>query len=102
MYRGVAKADVPAATTAGNILIRVGGSVGIAVLAVVLQNAIRARVPGASGSLADAAGLTRTPALTTSISDAFAHSFWWVVVIVLLAIPPVLLMPGRAAGRSAG
>jgi hypothetical protein len=97
MYREVAKADVPAATTAGNILIRVGSSLGIAVLAVVLQNAIRARVPGASGSLADVAELPRTPALAASISDAFAHSFWWVVALVALSIPPLLLLPGRGS-----
>ena len=66
-------------------------------LAVVLQNAIGARVPGVSGSLADVADLPRTPALAASISDAFAHSFWWVVAIVLLSIPP-LLLPGRRGG----
>jgi EmrB/QacA subfamily drug resistance transporter len=95
MYRGLARTDVPTATTASNVLIRIGGSLGIAVLAVVLQSAIRERVPGASGSLADVAAVPRTPALLASVTDAFAHSFWWVVAIVALSLVPVLLMPGR-------
>ena len=101
MYRGVSHAEVPAATTAGNIVARVGSSLGVAVLAVVLQSEIRERIPGASGSLSELAGLPRTAEVATSITDAFAHSFWWVVGIVALSLVPVALMPGRAVAGDA-
>jgi hypothetical protein len=101
MYRGLARTDIPAATTVGNILIRVGGSVGIAVLAVVLQIAIRDRIPGASGSLSDLAALPRTPATADSITGAFAHSFWWVFGIAALALVFVAFTPGRQAAAPA-
>jgi EmrB/QacA subfamily drug resistance transporter len=99
MYRGLSRADIPAATTAGNIVARVGSSVGVAVLAVVLQSAIRDRVAGASGSLSDLAGLPRTAEVASSVTDAFAHSFWWTAAIVALALVPAALMPGRRAAQ---
>jgi hypothetical protein len=95
MYRGLDRTDVPAATTASNVLIRIGSSVGIAVLAVVLQGTIRDRVPGTSGSLADVAALPRTPSFLSSVADAFAYGFWWVMAIVALSVVPALLLPGR-------
>jgi EmrB/QacA subfamily drug resistance transporter len=51
LYRTLPRAAMPAATTTANILVRVGSSLGTAVLAVVLQIYIRAEIPGASGSV---------------------------------------------------
>jgi MFS family permease len=64
------------ATPQMNVLQRVGGSIGTAVLAVVLQNGI--------SSLA-----VPTPA---GIAGAFAHTYWWVLGISLVALAPTILL----------
>ena len=45
-YRGLSFEEVPRASTATNIIRQVGGSIGVAVFAVVLQNAISHQFPG--------------------------------------------------------
>ena len=50
-YRGLTHAEVPRASTATNIIRQVGGSIGVAVFAVVLQNQITQRFPGQDTSL---------------------------------------------------
>jgi EmrB/QacA subfamily drug resistance transporter len=100
-YRDLEREQVPNATTTANIIVRVGSSVGVAVLAVVLQSAIRDRIPGASGSLSDLAALPRTPQTVAQITDAFAHSFWWVLGIAAVALVFVAFTPGKAAEEPA-
>jgi hypothetical protein len=59
-----------------NVLQRVGGSIGTAILTVVLQTGIT--------------GLDRpTPA---GIATAFAHTYWWVLGISLVALLPTVLL----------
>ena len=74
------------ATPQLNVLQRVGGSIGTAVLAVVLQRALT----GAHG-IADAAG-------------AYGTAFWWSLGLTALAIVPciVLVRAERAARRERG
>ncbi|MBC6460987.1 DHA2 family efflux MFS transporter permease subunit [Actinomadura sp. HBU206391] len=96
LYRTLPRAAMPAATTTANILVRVGSSLGTAMLAVVLQIYIRAEIPGASGSLADAAK-DRSPGAVEALVRAFAHSFWWTAGLAALALIPALLLPGRAS-----
>ncbi|GAA2136547.1 MDR family MFS transporter [Actinomadura napierensis] len=93
-YQGLPRQAVGAATTGANILIRVGSSFGTALMAVVLQIAIRDEVPGASGSLGEAAAqhTAQTPALLTS---AFTETFWWTAAILLAALLPVLAVPRK-------
>ena len=57
-YSTLERAQVPRATTVLNIIRTIGGSVGTAVLTVVLQRQIVANVPGATGEL-DALGGAR-------------------------------------------
>src|SRR3954465_2928860 len=64
------------ATPQMNVLQRVGGSIGTAVLAVVLQSGI--------SSLA-----VPTPA---GIAGAFADSYWWVLAISLVSLAPTVLL----------
>ncbi|MDL4813776.1 MDR family MFS transporter [Actinomadura opuntiae] len=96
-YQGLPRQAVGAATTGANILIRVGSSFGTAVMAVVLQIAIRDEVPGASGSLGEAAArhTAQTPALLT---NAFTETFWWTAAILLAALLPVLAVPRKTQG----
>src|SRR3954453_2817362 len=64
------------ATPQMNVLQRVGGSIGTAVLAVVLQSGI--------SSLA-----VPTPA---GIAGAFADTYWWVLGISVVALAPTILL----------
>lgn len=103
-YQTLNHAQVPRATTALNILMRVGGSIGTALFAVVLQHQIRDNLGaatggggggegglGAIGAIPDAVRDRVAPAL----ADAFAHTFWWPVALLLVAIVPALLLPRR-------
>ncbi len=64
------------ATPQMNVLQRVGGSIGTAVLAVVLQSGISSlAIPTPSG-----------------IAGAFADTYWWVLGISLVALAPTVLL----------
>jgi EmrB/QacA subfamily drug resistance transporter len=93
-YQGMPKPEIPAATATFNVVMRVGSSFGTAVLAVVLQQAIRGRIPGASGGLSGATGLHGAHVLT-ELTSAFGVSFWWVAVIAAAAVIPAALIPSK-------
>jgi len=61
------------ATPQLNVLQRVGGSIGTAILTVVLQNGITANTP-------------------TAIAASFAHTYWWVVGVSVVALLPTILL----------
>src|ERR1700754_454507 len=56
-----------------NVLQRVGGSIGTAILTVVLQQGITANTP-------------------VAIAASFAHTYWWVVGISVVALAPTVLL----------
>jgi EmrB/QacA subfamily drug resistance transporter len=93
-YQGMPRPEIPAATATFNVVIRVGSSFGTAVLAVVLQQAIRNRIPGASGGLSGAAALHGAHVLT-ELTSAFGVSFWWVAAIAAAAVIPTALIPSK-------
>nr|WP_307544480.1 MDR family MFS transporter [Streptomyces sp. V3I8] len=74
-YAGLERAEIPDASIVTRVAQQVGGSVGTAVLAVVLQHA---------------AGGTRTPA-----ADGFGTAFRWSVAFAAAAVPLCLFLPGR-------
>jgi fucose permease len=91
--------QVPRATPMLNVLQRIGGSVGTAVLAVVLQGQLADAVPSAAGSGAgggEAVAQSLTPAARERLADpiaaAFAHTYWWSVALVAVAIIPAIVM----------
>jgi EmrB/QacA subfamily drug resistance transporter len=95
-YQTLARSAIARATTALNIVQRVGGSIGTAVLAVVLQHQITARVPGAGGGGLGA--VQSVPAaerdkVAPAIAAAFAHTFWWALAATALAVIPALMLP---------
>jgi len=73
-YALLQRHQVPRATPMLNVLQRVGGSIGVAVLAVVLERQLR----GAHSSAATAA--------------AFAHTYWWSLALVLVALVPATVL----------
>jgi EmrB/QacA subfamily drug resistance transporter len=95
-YQTLTRAAVARATTALNIVQRVGGSIGTAVLAVVLQHEITSRVPAAAGGGLTAAQNVPVSArahVAPAIAGAFGHTFWWALVATVLAAIPALLLP---------
>jgi EmrB/QacA subfamily drug resistance transporter len=78
VYNGLREAAIPKATSSIRIFQQLGGSFGIAILAVVLQQ--------------QATGLA-----TGGLAQAFGHTFWWALAFIALALVPTLLLP---AGRS--
>jgi MFS family permease len=87
--------QVPAATSVLNTLQRVGGSVGTALLAVVLSDQARAALgPGAAGS----GGLIQTLSpnerahVAGPLATAFGHAFWWALGATLIALIPAIVL----------
>jgi EmrB/QacA subfamily drug resistance transporter len=110
-YATVSREAVPRATTALNVLQRVGGSIGTALLAVVLENQITSRLGSAGGALAGGDVRPIPPALRDRIAEplaaAFTHTFWWAFGLTALAIIPALVLAvvgpaGWSAGQSDG
>jgi predicted MFS family arabinose efflux permease len=98
-YQRLDRSDVPRATTTLNILNRVGGSIGTALLAVVLQQQITSSLPGGGGGLSAA---TEVPAairerIAPLLSGAFGTTFWWAFALSAVALVPAVLLPRRAA-----
>lgn len=76
-FVGLEREEIPAASSISRVAQQVGGSVGIAVLVMVLQRAT-----------ADA----RTPA---GLASGFGEAFWWSTAFTAAAVPLCLLLPGR-------
>jgi EmrB/QacA subfamily drug resistance transporter len=85
-YSTLERWQVPRATPMLNVMQRVGGSLGTAVLAVVLQHQLAQAEDRSAGPLA----------------SAFAHTYWWAMAITAVALVPALVLAHaqRAARRS--
>jgi len=103
-YATIERAQVPRATPMLNVLQRVGGSLGTAVLAVVLQRQITGQLGastadgGAVGGIPDSARARVSEPLAT----AFGHTYWWAMAMTALALIPagVLAVIERRAARA--
>jgi EmrB/QacA subfamily drug resistance transporter len=92
--------EVPRATPMLNVLQRVGGSLGTAVLAVILQHEITSEL-GRAGISRHASGDIGTisalpPAvrhrMAAPLASAFAHTYWWALAGTALAVVPALVL----------
>ncbi|MFF2962532.1 MDR family MFS transporter [Streptomyces sp. NPDC057963] len=79
VYSRIEPEQLPGASGALNLLNTVGGSVGTAALAVVLQNRLSARGP--------------------DISGAFGDTFWWVLGFCLFAAAGATRLPRTRVGK---
>jgi EmrB/QacA subfamily drug resistance transporter len=77
----LSSAEVPRATSALNTVQRVGGAVGTALLAVVLQHQLAAASSGTSAGGA-----------ASDVATAFGHTFWWAIGLSVLAIVPAAIL----------
>jgi MFS family permease len=104
-YATMESADVPKGTTVLNVVQRVGGSIGTAILAVVLQHQIATQVPGARGGLLSGGGAGHAaapPGRADALAHAFGTTFWWTVAMGLLALPPTLMLARATRNAPAG
>jgi MFS family permease len=86
-FASLAPRELSDATPQMNVLQRLGGSIGTAVLAVVLQNAITAAGPHPS---------------VHEVADAYGTAFWWSLGISAAAIiPSYILMRSERRARAA-
>lgn len=75
-YVGLEHEEIPDASIITRVAQQMGGSVGIAVLAAILQRSTGdAHTPGA-------------------LADGFGTAFWWSVAFTLVAVPLCLFLPG--------
>jgi nitrate/nitrite transporter NarK len=93
-YATLESAAVPRATSALNVLQRVGGALGTCIMAVVLQHEIRDALGGAAAG--GGIGISVPPGAQARVADtlagAFATTFWWAVGACLLALIPAIIL----------
>jgi EmrB/QacA subfamily drug resistance transporter len=82
-YSTLQRWQIPRATPLLNVMQRVGGSLGTAVLAVVLQQQLAGARPGDADAVA----------------AGFGHAYWWALAITAVALVPALVL-ARAQRRS--
>ncbi len=82
-YVGLQREDMPDASIIVRVATQLGGSFGVAVLAVILTTA----TAGAAG----AAGL----------AQGFDRAFWWATAFTAVAVPPALLLPRHQPAAAA-
>ena len=83
-YRGLRSQQIPRATSAIRILQQLGGSFGVAVLAVALQRQLTGEIHHAG-----------------NLAAAYGQTFWWALAFIALAVVPALMLPRTAAGKEA-
>jgi EmrB/QacA subfamily drug resistance transporter len=95
-FQDLLPAAMGQATSAINVVQRVAGALGSALLAVVLQQAITARLAGFRGGLGQAAAAAaESPHASAALAQAFGVSFAVALAISVLALVPAVLLPGR-------
>ena len=104
-FQALAREETPRATSALNVIQRTAGAIGTALLAIVLQRAIAANLPGGEGGIQALATPSsgERAAVAGPITDAFATTFWIAAALIALALVPALLLPrARAYARPEG
>ena len=86
-YASLDEASMARAASVLNVMKRLGGSVGVALAAVVLER----HLPGAAEAVAGRA------APSAAVADAFGRTFWWVLGSCALALIPAAFLPRQPA-----
>ncbi|GAA3182039.1 MULTISPECIES: MDR family MFS transporter [Streptomyces] len=89
-FTSIAPENTGRASSALIASIQLGGSVGTALLAVVVQQQLTGRL-GPSGS---AASVVTSPHLAGPITEAFGAAFWWTLGICVAGAIVALFLPG--------
>jgi EmrB/QacA subfamily drug resistance transporter len=100
-YQSVPQESMAQATSAISVVQRIAGSVGTALLAVVLQHSIAGNLPRAGGGLGALLALpvASRAHVAAPLADAFGTAFTVAAGLVGLALATALLLPGRPLPR---
>lgn len=79
--------QIPDATSQFNVVQRVGGSIGSAILAVILAGKL-----GGGNSAPPPEGTVLPMPVREKMADAYASTHWWVVALTLVALVPALVL----------
>lgn len=82
--------QVPRATSALNVIQRIGGSIGTALLAVVLHAQLSDRFGGGIESVGAPGQVP--PDAAVQLSDAFSSTYWWALGLAAVALIPALVL----------
>jgi EmrB/QacA subfamily drug resistance transporter len=99
-YMGLRHDEVPRATTAISIIRQVGGSIGVAVFAVVLSNQIASKFPRATGAGATLGSFSSShlpQSIANKLAEAFGTSYWCSFAVIGVALIPTLFLPSNQA-----
>lgn len=104
-YANLTRTLVPRATTTLNILMRVGGSFGTALVAVILQRQVSGRLPrlpSILGSVPTSATAKLPLPVARQLAESFGYTFWVVAAMTAVGVVASLLLPkGRPGSRAA-
>jgi len=100
-FGAIERPAIPAATAAIGTIQRVAGSLGTALLAVTLQHAISARLPGFHGSITGASVLAAADPdrVLPALASAFGATFWVALALTAASLVPALALPRRRPVR---
>jgi EmrB/QacA subfamily drug resistance transporter len=95
-YKTLNRSQVARATSSLNIIQRVGGSIGIALISVVLTHQFTEHLAPIAGKTGLAAA-QNVPAgarahVAPILAAAFGHSFWWALILLACALVPAAFL----------
>jgi EmrB/QacA subfamily drug resistance transporter len=95
-YQAVSREEMPHATSVVNVVQRVAGATGSALLAITLQRSIEAELPSLSGGIQGIATVPpeRRDEIAPDLAAAFGTTFWIAAALVGAALVAALLLPG--------
>jgi predicted MFS family arabinose efflux permease len=105
-YRNLTRDHVPRATTSLNIVLRIGGSFGTALVAVLLERQISHRIPHGGSALLQGQPLPASVSgsaggaqhhLAQALASSFGHTVWVLLAVTCVALVSSFFLPvGRA------
>ncbi|MDL4771298.1 MULTISPECIES: hypothetical protein [Thermomonosporaceae] len=103
----LSRTAVSRASSSLNIIVQLGGSVGTALLAVILSREISSGIPrrgGGGGGTDQMGGLPDQvrEQIAPKLADAFGTTFWVALGLTAVLVLPVLLLPRNAPAGGAG
>src|SRR5919201_1704414 len=92
-FQTLERDETPRATSALNAVQRIAGAIGTALLAIVLQRELAAKLPNLHGGISGLARLSarQHAAVAPALADAFATTFWVAAALIAIAVVPALL-----------
>jgi EmrB/QacA subfamily drug resistance transporter len=97
-FQTLTQQETPRAASAINVIQRIAGAIGTALLAITLQRTITSSLPNVHGGIQALAAFppARQAQTAASLAAAFANTFWVAVALTAAALIPAFLLPKRA------